>query len=601
MTATLASAEQAWLVCGGCRAMLYGKRFARSVRVCPECGHHAPLTARQRLASLLDPDSLRLLDIAVSDSDPLEFTDSRPYPERLREARERTGLSEAVLCARGRIEGNPVVIAAMDFRFLGGSLGANVGEAVTQACEIALHERTPLVLVTASGGARMQEGVISLMQMAKTSQALGQLDEAGILTVSVITDPTFGGVAASYATLTDIIIAEPGARLGFAGPRVIEQTIKQTLPAGFQTAEFLLEHGVVDMIRPRAELRPTLARLLSVASRAQGSVPPEPVAVDGALARDPAQLPQRDPWECVRAARRLGRPTTLDYIGMLVDDWGELHGDRAAADDPALVAGLGRLAGVPVVMIGTQKGHTATELAERNYGMPTPAGYRKAARVMRLAAKLGLPVVTFVDTAGAYPGIEAERHGQSVAIAENLKLMAGLPVPVVTVVTGEGGSGGALALAFADRVLMCSNAVYSVISAEGCAAILWKDPAAAPRAAAALRVDARSLLELGVVDGVVVEPGDGADTDHVAAARALRDALTSSLAELLPLDQMNLVTRRRARFRRFGTATSVLFDGNLGDGFGGGPGGSGGRVDASSGDRLDGSVDDDLDEKEGAR
>ncbi|MFJ8815227.1 acetyl-CoA carboxylase, carboxyltransferase subunit beta [Amycolatopsis thermoflava] len=556
VTATLPETG-AWLLCGGCRRMLYGKRFARAARVCPECGWHAPLTAPQRLESLLDPGSARLLDIAAADTDPLSFTDTRPYTERLAGNRERTGLPEAVVCARGRIEGNPVVVAAMDFRFLGGSLGSTVGEAVTRAAEIALAERTPLLLVTASGGARMQEGVISLMQMAKTSQALGQLDEAGILTVSLITDPTFGGVAASFATSTDVIVAEPGARLGFAGPRVIEQTIKQTLPPGFQTAEFLLEHGVVDTICPRAELRTRLGKLLSVASRRPDDVPHQ-LTTDSALITDPAALPERDPWDCVRAARRLTRPSTVDWLALLVEDFTELHGDRAAADCPALIAGLGRFEGVPVAVIGTQKGHTADELANRNYGMPSPSGYRKAARIMRLAAKLGLPVITLIDTAGAYPGIEAERRGQSVAIAENLKLMAGLPVPVVAVVTGEGGSGGALALAFADRVLMCANAVYSVISAEGCAAILWKDPAAAPRAAAALRVDARSQLALGVIDGVVPEPGD--DSDHLAFAGAMRAALASTLADLLPLDQMNLVTARRARFRRFGTGSAVLLD-----------------------------------------
>ncbi len=565
-----ATRTASWLVCGGCRSIIYAKRFIRSLRVCPECGWHAPLTAVERLTTLLDPGSVALVDTVVSDSDPLQFVDSRPYVDRLRDARAATGLTEAVVSARGRIDGNPVVVAAMDFRFMGGSLGAAVGEAVTQAAEIALRERTPLLLVTASGGARMQEGVLSLMQMAKTSQALGQLDEAGILTLSLITDPTFGGVAASFATLPDVIIAEPGARLGFAGPRVIQQTIRQTLPPGFQTAEFLLRHGVVDMIRPRAELRATLARLLTVGSRraARTAVPaPRSSAPqssgDAALIVDPDRLPAREQWESVRLARRLGRPTTLDYIALMIEDWAELHGDRMLADCPAMVCGLGRLEGTPVVVIGTQKGHSATELSERNYGMPSPAGYRKAARVMRLAAKLGLPVVTLIDTAGAFPGIEAEQNGQSVAIAENLRLMASLPVPVVAVVTGEGGSGGALALAIADRVLMCANAVYSVISPEGCAAILWKDAGAGPKAAAALRVDARELLGNGIVDGVVPEPDAGADSDHLLASHALRDALTSTLAELLPQDQMTLVTGRRARFRRFGAGTLTMLDDGL--------------------------------------
>jgi len=549
-----------WLVCDGCRRMVYGPRFARGGHVCPECGRHARLSATDRLASLLDEGSARVLDTPVTHPDPLGFVDTRPYPDRLRAARASTGLGEAVVVAQGRIEGCPVVTAVMDFEFLGGSLGSAVGEAITQACEIALHERTPLLLVTASGGARMQEGALSLMQMAKTAQALGQLDEAGILTVSLITDPTFGGVAASFATLTDVIVAEPGARLGFAGARVIEQTIRQKLPAGFQTAEFLLEHGVVDLICPRPQLRGTLARLLGVATRRPAHAPePTGAAPDDtdSVIRDPGELPERHPWEAVRLARRLGRPSTLEYADWLLDDWTELRGDRASADCPAIVSGLGRLAGMPVALIGTQKGRTAAELAARSYGMPSPAGYRKAARVMRLAAKLGLPVITLIDTAGAHPGIDAERNGQAVAIAENLRLMAGLPVPVVAVVTGEGGSGGALALAVADRVLMLGNAIYSVISPEGCAAILWKDPAAGPTAAAALRVDARALLTSGIVDGVVPEPDGGADADPQRAAETLRAALTDTLVRLAPLDPATLVTARRARFRRFGAPAAA--------------------------------------------
>jgi acetyl-CoA carboxylase carboxyl transferase subunit beta len=385
--------------------------------------------------------------------------------------------------------------------------------------------------------------------MAKTSQALRQLDEAGVLTVSLVTDPTFGGVAASFATLCDVIVAEPGARLGFAGPRVIAQTIGETLPAGFQTAEYLLEHGIVDLIAPRPELRAVLGRLLRAAG---GTTPAAPLR--DPLVRDPDALPERHPWDAVRAARRLGRPTTLDYAALLMDEFTELHGDRAAADCPAMVCGLGLLAGSPVALIGTQKGRTASELARRNFGMPTPSGYRKAARVMRLAAKLGLPLVTLIDTAGAYPGVAAEEQGQAVAIAENLRLLSGLPVPVVAVVTGEGGSGGALALAVADTVLMCADAVYSVITPEGCASILWKDAASAPRAAEALRVDARSLLRLGIVDGVVPE---AEHDDHVDAARLLGDAVRAALRPLAGMSPAERTRLRHARFRAFGLAADL--------------------------------------------
>ncbi|MBF6298849.1 acetyl-CoA carboxylase, carboxyltransferase subunit beta [Nocardia amamiensis] len=539
-----------WMVCPSCATMIYAKRYERAGRVCPDCDGHGMLTADQRVEALLDPGSAQHIEPAATAADPLGFSDSRPYPERHAEARRRTGLTDAIRCVRGTIGGAPLVLAVMDFRFLGGSLGSAVGEAVTAAAETALAARVPLVLVTASGGARMQEGILALMQMAKTSQALRELDDAGVLTISVITDPTYGGVAASYATSTDVIIAEPGARLGFAGPRVIQQTIGETLPAGFQTAEFLLEHGVVDMICHRSALRDRLARLLALAADTPSRL--DLGDLDTPVRTDAADLPPREAWHSVRAARELGRPTTLDYLAASFDEFVELHGDRLSADCPAMITALARLDGAPVVVIGTQKGHTATELAQRNYGMPTPAGYRKSARVLRLAAKLGLPVITLVDTAGAYPGVTAEEQGQAVAIAESLKLLAGLPVPIVTVITGEGGSGGALALAVADRVIVCENAVYSVISPEGCASILWKDAAAAPRAAAALRVDSTSLLELGVADAVLPEPPGGAHRDPAAAAAALRLALRHAVADLSALSLSELLDHRHHRFRVFG-------------------------------------------------
>lgn len=542
-----------WALCTGCRTPVYGKRWERNLWVCPECGRHAQITAETRLRQLSDPDSVRLLDFDVRSEDDHGFVDTKPYGKRLADARRRTGMHEAVLCARARINDTPVVMAIMDFRFLGGSLGGAVGELITLAARTALADRVPLLLVTASGGARMQEGAISLMQMAKTSAALGELDEAGVLTISLITDPTFGGVAASFATLADVIIAEPGSRLGFAGRRVIEQTIRQELPADFQTAEFLYSRGFIDMIVPRRALRDQLGKLLRVATHGPKATGPHLVAAEpDPTIRDPQTLPELTAWEQVRKARSLDRPTTLEYLSMVCTDFVELHGDRVSGECPAIVAGTAWLADRPVVVIGHQKGHTPAELNERNFGMPTPAGYRKAARVMRFAAKLRLPVITLVDTPGAYPGALAEEQGQAVAIAESIRLMAGLPVPALSVIIGEGGSGGALALAVANRVLMFDNSVYSVISPEGCAAILWQDPASAPKAAEALGVDARSLLERDIVDGVIPEPDGGAGADPVLMARRLRAALLAGLAELSSLTERQLIGARRDRFAEFG-------------------------------------------------
>ncbi|MGW4464100.1 acetyl-CoA carboxylase carboxyltransferase subunit alpha [Micromonospora sp. NPDC004704] len=574
-TTTDAVADQFWTRCRSCSSLLYRKRLRRNLDVCPECGDHQRLAAPDRIRQLVDPGTFTALPGDVAPVDPIEFVDSVPYPQRLAAARADTGLDEAVVCGEARIDGHPLVLAVMDFRFLGGSLGAVVGELITRAAERALDRGLPLLLVTASGGARMQEGVLSLMQMATVSQAIAALREAGLLTISLITDPTFGGVAASFATNTDLVVVESGARMGFAGPRVIHQTIRQPLPEGFQTAEFLLRHGQADMVVERwglrARLRPLLAAAHAAVRRADGADAPHSAGGspswvgpagsglapgDGAgssvLIRDPDRLAEPDGWRAVQAARHLDRPTTLDYLATAFDAFTELHGDRLGADCPAIVAGLARLGDQHLVVVGHQKGHHTKDLLARNFGMPSPAGYRKAQRVMRLAVRLGLPIVTLIDTPGAYPGIEAEEQGQAAAIADSILAMTGLPVPVVAVVTGEGGSGGALALGVADRVLMLQNAVYSVISPEGCAAILWNDPTATPRAARALRVTAPDLLRLGVVDGVVPEPAHGAHTDTVAAADLLRRAVVETLTPLLRLPAQTLVRQRRLRFRGFG-------------------------------------------------
>ncbi|WP_298331144.1 acetyl-CoA carboxylase carboxyltransferase subunit alpha/beta [Haloactinopolyspora sp.] len=545
-----------WVLCDTCRAIVYRKRWIRSKLVCPECGHHTMVDGETRLEQLADPGSLKQLDRPQRDSpDVLGFVDTMPYPRRLAEARAKTGLEGAVTSAQLCIEGSPAVVAVMDFRFLGGSLGVHAGSALIEAADAALERRLPLIVVTASGGARMQEGAIALMQMARTSAAWERLDSAGLLTISVVTDPTFGGVAASFATLSDVIVGEMGARLGFAGRRVIEQTIGKELPDDFQTVEFLLERGFVDMVLHRQSLRAELAKLLRAASPPDTSGEHAEVAAGAgdSVVRDSAQLPADQPWDQVRLSRDLTRPTMLDYVNLVFDDFRELSGDRVSGECPAMVTGLARLAGRRVVVIGQQKGHTLEELSKRNFGMAYPAGYRKAARVMRLAAKLSVPVVTLVDTPGAYPGEHAEEQGQAGAIAENLRLMMSLPVPIVTVVTGEGGSGGALGIAVANRVLIWQHATYSVISPEGCASILWKDSAQGPAAAAALGLSARELLRLGVVDGVLTEPDGGVGADPMLAAERLRSAITASLDDLGRLDADQLKGDRMRRFSAFGS------------------------------------------------
>jgi acetyl-CoA carboxylase carboxyl transferase alpha subunit/acetyl-CoA carboxylase carboxyl transferase beta subunit len=542
-----------WIKCPACDAFLYLKRLERNLKVCPECRYHFRLPIAERLAQLLDEGEFAELGDDVETVDVLGFADSKPYGVRLEQARGRTGRREAACYGRGAIGGHEVVVAGMDFRFMGGSMGGAVGEIITRAAEEAHRTRTPLLVISASGGARMQEGCVSLMQLAKTSQAIGRLKDAGVPSFCLLTDPTFGGVTASYAMLGDILIAEPGALIGFAGPSVIEQTIRQKLPEGFQTAEFLSSHGMLDLVAPRENLRNLLTRLLRMHADGPPGVPLRQESDGLPMVTEPERLTERPAWDVVRLARDVGRPSTLEYAGYIGDDFQLLQGDRLYAENPSIVGGLARVGGRTVMLIGHQKGHTTAELVASNFGMPEPEGYRKALRLMQHAARFGMPIVTLVDTPGAYPGLGAEERGQAVAVAQNIMEMSRLPVPIVTVVTGEGGSGGALALAVGDRVLMLENAYYSVISPEGCSVILWNNAAVAPRAAEALRVRAPDLLRLRIVDGVVPEPEGGAHTDPAATAANLRQALVSCLNDLLPRSPDRLLRERYERFRLFGT------------------------------------------------
>jgi acetyl-CoA carboxylase carboxyl transferase subunit beta len=254
--------EGLWVKCEGCRQIIWKKDLEENLNVCPKCEKHFRIDARKRLALLLDENQYEMFDGNISSTDPLEFVDLKPYSSRLRQAQRDTGLKDAVINAHGKLLGRPVIASVMEYAFIGGSMGAVVGEMITRAVERALDSKTPLIIVSASGGARMMEGVISLMQLAKISAALARLDKANVPYISVLTDPTTGGVTASFAMLGDLNIAEPGALIGFAGPRVIEQTIRQKLPAGFQRSEFLLEHGMLDAVVSRKELKPYISRAL---------------------------------------------------------------------------------------------------------------------------------------------------------------------------------------------------------------------------------------------------------------------------------------------------------------------------------------------------
>lgn len=511
--------EGLWTKCNYCGQMIYTEDLKQNYQVCPKCGEYFRMDAESRIHMLVDEYSFEEWDTDIEERNPLSF---EGYEEKVKSLRSKTGLHEAVVTGQAEIFGQKCVIGVCDARFLMASMGEVVGEKITRAVERATRKKLPVILLACSGGARMQEGIISLMQMAKTSAALKRHSDAGLLYITVLTDPTTGGVTASFAMLGDIILAEPGALIGFAGPRVIEQTIHQKLPEGFQKSEFLLEHGFVDAIVERKDLKAVIGRLLWYHRHVKAPVH---------MGRDTIMLADRDkkllkkkrtektPWERVQISRQAERPTSLDYIYKIFKGFFELHGDREFGDDGAIIGGIATIGNIPVTVIAQQKGKNTKENIKRNFGMPNPEGYRKALRLMKQAEKFNRPLVCFVDTPGAFCGMEAEERGQGEAIARNLYEMASLKIPVLTILIGEGGSGGALALAVANEVWMMENATYSVLSPEGFASILWKDSKRAQEAAEVMKITALDLKRLGVIERIIpeLEPTDESSLHAVAA------------------------------------------------------------------------------------
>ena len=518
----------------------------------------------ERLAGLFDGGEYEELFPGITTRDPLAFPGYRDKTDKII---KNIGINETVVAGYGKVSGYDVIALEMEKEFLMGSMGAATGEKITLCIEEAERRNAALVIFALSGGARMQEGMYALMQMAKTAAAVKGFRDRGGLYISVLTNPTTGGVSASFASLGNVIIAEPKALIGFAGPRVIEQTIREKLPEGFQKAEFQKEHGFVDMVTPKEEIRDVIAGILKIHEspngyRPYGSAPAKrrtDAADECAGEKDSKKNKKKrkkssgktelTAYEKVLLSRDAKRPKITDYTDALFDDLIELSGDRTGGEDNAIFGGIGFFEGIPVTVIGHRKGKDLKDNVKCNFGMPGPEGFRKALRLMKEAEVFGRPVITFIDTPGAYPGMDAEEHGISAAIAENLAAMSTLRVPVISVVTGEGSSGGALAIGVADRILMLENAVYSVLSPEGFASILWKDGKKVSEACDVMGMTAEELLSGGIIDGIIAE-GEGGIQEHFEEGIGeIRSALRRELADLMDTDADTLLDNRYRKYR----------------------------------------------------
>jgi acetyl-CoA carboxylase carboxyl transferase subunit beta len=534
--------------CLACGADLSGSTNYRRLRVCPACGYHYAISARRRIAAIADEGSFKETSKWIQSLDPLEFSPRISYRVRLLQDQTRTGLSEAVVTGTCSIGGTPVVIIVLDSSFLGGSMGVVVGEKVTLALELAARKKVPCVAMVTSGGTRIQEGVLSLMQMAKTTLATRTLRDKGQAFIVVLSNPSTGQVLGSFASMADIIFSEPGAHIGFAPLGDLREVDGKRIDAE-HTAEAYLERGHVDAIVKRENLKHDIASVLDLIS-------PEFRLTSSRRARsDSPVIRPREAWEMVKLARRPDRPRSRFYIDNVFANFFELHGDRVYSDDSSVIIGLARLGGQSVMVIAQEKSSLVVEhhgSSALRQGEITPGGFRKARRGVILAETFKLPVITIVDSPGPRLGIDMEQRGLASAIARMIDQMGRVKIPTLSVLIGEGGSEAALAFGLADRVLMLENAIYTPISPERGAQTEMSDPGRASEIARALKLTSVDCIEMEIVDDIVPEPEHGAHASPDEAARLLKRSLMRELSELTQMSAKTLLRRRQKKFRKVG-------------------------------------------------
>lgn len=533
-------------VCNACKQEISRSILDNNYSICPQCGYYMRLYANKCIMLLADRNSFQEWDKNMKWSNPL---DDDVYAQKLIDTSVKYKLNDAIITGEMKIKDLPVAIGVMDTRYMMASMGYVVGEKVARLFEKAEKKKLPVILFCCSGGARMQEGIISLMQMEKTAASVKRHNEAGLLYISVLTNPTMGGVTASFAMLADIILAEKGAMIGFAGPRVIEQNIGQKLPSGFQTSEFQKEHGFVDSIVERTTLKNDLLHILEIHKESKKVIRKLSRIKRKSLDEE---IEHKTAWEKVLIARSRERPTSMEFINWLFEGFYELSGDRVSGDDHAIVGGFAKFKGFPVTVVGHQKGKDSLENAiYRNWGMPNPQGYRKVLRLVKQAEKFHRPVIFFVDTMGAACGKESEERGQAIAIANLLQELSVLKTPILSIIISEGGSGGALALGIGNEVWMLGNAVYSILTPEGYASILLRDSSKASEVASQMKIEAIDLIKMGIIDRIIKEKEPITKDNMNEICIILEKEISDFLIHYSKKTTSDIVNERYRKFRKY--------------------------------------------------
>ncbi|MEG3582292.1 MAG: carboxyl transferase domain-containing protein [Chloroflexota bacterium] len=519
-------------------------------KICSKCNFHFHISARDRIKSLVDRGTFNEIFNKITTSVNLDSTHLSAYSEQIKSDRRRTGLNEAVLTGNCKIGGSDCVLLALDFGFLGGSMGLIVGEKVALSIELAAKKKIPVVAIINSGGSRVQEGVMSLMQMSKTVVATNHLKASNQPMISVLGNPSTGQVMASFVALSDIIIAEPEAHIGYSPYRKLKELTGSVQSTNYLSEDFL-EHGFIDKVTSREKIRFEISTLLNI-------LKPSFTLSNKVLKKNNAtsKIVDPTPWEAVQLSRKITRPKALDYIERIITDFTELHGDRSGADDNSIRIGLGRISGEPVMIIAQQReiiSKVTSNNVKRNFDKKIrPEGFRKASRAIRIAERFRIPCINFIDSVNPELSLKSEYDGLAFSIADLIAKKLKAETPMISIIIGEGGSETALAFTIADSILMLQNSIFTPLSPEEAAKIQLGDRRKAKEISNTMKLTSRDCKNLGIIDRIIKEPEGGAHKSHDEASKLVQETILEELIKIRDVYPKTLVRRRSKKFRQMG-------------------------------------------------
>ena len=502
--------------------------------VCKTCGNNSYITAKQRIANISDENTFKELTF-----NKIDISKKCNYEDKINKAKENTDLNEAILIGTCSIGGIKVVLGVMESKFMMGTLSVSVGENITRAFEYATDNKLPVILFCASGGARIQEGLFSLVQMAKVNAAIKRHSDKGLLYISCLTNPTMGGVTASFGLLGDINIAEKNSQIGFAGKSIIENLYNDILDNNFQTEQYNENNGMIDIIADRKDIRSILLDLLKMINNNNKVVRIDNKDENKSITND-------DLLGILKNVRDIDRFKGKDYLISIFDKYIELKGDRINSNDTSILSGIGKIENKSFIFNIQNKGRTLKENKETNYGLTRPEGYRKALRISKLAEKFNIPIINIIDSAGADPSIYSEENGQARAIADCLYTFSDLKTIIISIVVGEGSSGGALALSVCDSIGMLQKSIYTVISPEAYLKIMHKEEQVSNELLKSMRFTANDLFEDKIIDEVISE-SDNLDYN----VNNIKNFILNKYEILRKQDIQELINNRYERIRNW--------------------------------------------------